>query len=339
MALKANAAGDYFPVFGICLGFELMSMSVADNSSILVSIKTGTDNPKNLYPLVEKNESKMFYHMEHDLYYDGIRNKKLAYFHHSFTVDPKAWESNKHLAGNFTVTSVTNDTEKTTYAATVEGKNIPFFGVQFHPEKDTFEWPTSQDLPHNADATNFQQHWANFFVNHTKLNNHTMTSELFMELNIHRFLPWHISDDPEFERLYLFENYKLSQELINVISSKVPWVPAIAFGRTPTHSGLYITNTANTTNMTNVTTTVNSTSTKTTETAVATTTTKTLKPTFLSIKDVEDCENDEGDYEFAGGSLKRVTKFQLRKEVNRENGENVNIEDGKEDIRSWLFFA
>jgi len=60
-----------------------------------------------------------------------------------------------YLAGNFTVTTLTNDTGSTQYAATIEGTKYPIYGSQFHPEKNTYEWYTTEAIQHNHNAVAF----------------------------------------------------------------------------------------------------------------------------------------------------------------------------------------
>ncbi len=40
----------------------------------------------------------------------------------------------------------------------------PFYGVQWHPEKNVFEWTTHEDIPHSLPAVQAAQAMANFFV-------------------------------------------------------------------------------------------------------------------------------------------------------------------------------
>ena len=43
------------------------------------------------------------------------------------------------------------DKNKLQYISTIEARNFPFIGVQFHPEKNIFEWATNTvgNIPHN----------------------------------------------------------------------------------------------------------------------------------------------------------------------------------------------
>ena len=209
LLLDANSHGDYFPLTGVCLGYETINMVISNNASILVEITTGENVAKNLFPVINKNESFMYHNMDDDLY-AAISNQNLAYFHHSYTVDPNAWVTNSYLAGNFTVNAITNDTVGSTYPTSIEGKSIPIFGTQFHPEKDTYEWSTNESIPHQRNGIRFQQYFANLLVNQSRLNNHFMSQESLMKYSIYNFKPRHIGVNAQFEEIYFFENYNTS---------------------------------------------------------------------------------------------------------------------------------
>lgn len=55
-----------------------------------------------------------------------------------------------------------------TYVSAVEGKQYPFFGVQFHPEKNIYEWTTKENIPHSPEAIETAQYFAMFFINQGK---------------------------------------------------------------------------------------------------------------------------------------------------------------------------
>jgi hypothetical protein len=49
------------------------------------------------------------------------------------------------------------------FISSVEHKEYPFYGVQFHPEKNAFEWKIDS-IPHSRDAILVEQFYGNFFV-------------------------------------------------------------------------------------------------------------------------------------------------------------------------------
>ena len=63
----------------------------------------------------------------------------------------------------------------TEYVSTVEHKNLPIYGTQWHPEKNAFEWSTLENhdsMPHDPKAIQMAQYMANFFVERSKIKIH-----------------------------------------------------------------------------------------------------------------------------------------------------------------------
>lgn len=46
----------------------------------------------------------------------------------------------------------------------------PFFGVQFHPEKNIYEWIRSRNITHTSNAIKAAQYFATFFVGQSRRN-------------------------------------------------------------------------------------------------------------------------------------------------------------------------
>ena len=67
------------------------------------------------------------------------------------------------IADEWQILSV-NTYEGMDFISSIEHKVYPFYGVQFHPEKNAFEWKIAS-IPHSAHAILVEQFYGNFFVN------------------------------------------------------------------------------------------------------------------------------------------------------------------------------
>ncbi|KAI1301271.1 Gamma-glutamyl hydrolase [Halotydeus destructor] len=84
LAVTANLEHDYFPIWGTCLGFELMSILAANGTSPLVRCRGwDVDGPINFLEEYEdlKNSSRMFKDLSFDLY-QIMRTEKVAINYH-----------------------------------------------------------------------------------------------------------------------------------------------------------------------------------------------------------------------------------------------------------------
>ena len=64
----------------------------------------------------------------------------------------------------YDVSATSVDDNGLTFIASMEAKNYPFWGVQFHPEKNMYEW-SKMSIPHSARDVDAGQYFAKFFVN------------------------------------------------------------------------------------------------------------------------------------------------------------------------------
>lgn len=75
-----------------------------------------------------------------------------------------------------------SDNNNLTFISTIEAKNYPFIGLQFHPEKNAYEWEKND--PHSVRAIYSARYFIDWFVNkcrrnkHKYINKHELENEL-----------------------------------------------------------------------------------------------------------------------------------------------------------------
>lgn len=94
------------------------------------------------------------------------------------------------------------------FVSSIEHKQYPFFGVQFHPEKVIYEWIRNRNISHTSNAIRANQWFANFFVDQSRhsLNKFTDLDEENRVL-IYNFQPTFTGlMKSAFEQSYLFKS-------------------------------------------------------------------------------------------------------------------------------------
>lgn len=113
--------------------------------------------------------------------------------------------------------SVNKDWNGLEFISTIEHRSYPFYGVQFHPEKNLYEWVRNKNISHSAHAINAAQYFADFFVNEArKSDHHYKDSKTEDQYVIYNFQSTFTGlKGSAFEQSYLFPNeitYPLDSE-------------------------------------------------------------------------------------------------------------------------------
>lgn len=68
--------------------------------------------------------------------------------------------------------SVNDDWNGFRFISTIEHRFYPFYGVQFHPEKNLYEWVRNKNISHTQNAIATSQYFSEFFVNEARKSGH-----------------------------------------------------------------------------------------------------------------------------------------------------------------------
>jgi gamma-glutamyl hydrolase len=181
LALEANRKKDYFPVWGTCLGYEWI-LQIHDGAEV-----NETFDAENL-PLTldfthSLSSSRIFANASrlHDPdgnnLMDVFKTQPISFNNHHLGMTPKLFSQYENLSKFFRVIAINEDRKGSPFIAIIEGIHYPFYAVQWHPEKNQFEWGIQnnsyfQDIPHQRSAIWASWYLADFFVNEARKNNH-----------------------------------------------------------------------------------------------------------------------------------------------------------------------
>ena len=204
LAIEANNKGDYFPIFGHCMGFELLNIITSENFNIL-----GNFNAENVtLPLnftTQAHKSRLFGNAPADII-KIFSSEPVTMNNHQEGVSPSAFNNNKYLPAFYDILSNNDDLDGKVFISTIEGKKYPIYGIQWHAEKPQFEWNSQEGINHDAHAILAMQYMQNFFISEARKSNHKYPTEA--EENaalIYNFQPvYTYALDPDFEQCYFW---------------------------------------------------------------------------------------------------------------------------------------
>ncbi|KAL0871974.1 hypothetical protein ABMA27_004415 [Loxostege sticticalis] len=175
LAMEMNDAGDYFPIFGTCLGFELLIILASGRGEPENRVKCHAFCNSAVEFTKDFRSSKMFKNINNDIDRMLAHENITANAHQFCVLDENMKRHN--LTVDWRVTSYSEDENGLRYISSVEHRRYPFYGVQFHPEKSSFEWKASHKYAHSQNAIKANRYFMDFFVEECRKNVHSFGSE------------------------------------------------------------------------------------------------------------------------------------------------------------------
>lgn len=201
LAIQSFDDGDYFPVWGTCLGFEELSYLVSGECLLTHTDTVGITMPLNFTKGIL--QSRMFRNFPADLLLSLAIEPLTANFH-KWSLSKTNFTMNEKLKEFFSVLTTNND-GKIEFISTMEGYKYPVYGVQWHPEKPPYEWGSFDGISHAPSAVKAAFYLAEFFVSEARKNSHRFDSETEEEeALIYQFHPVYTGNISSFQQSYMF---------------------------------------------------------------------------------------------------------------------------------------
>jgi gamma-glutamyl hydrolase len=203
-ARETNDGGDPFPIWGTCLGFQLLHILESNVSFTQLLVDTDSVAQPTTLDFTDKaSSSYMFSSMDKDLV-EKLSNpeRNIALQNHMFGLPPDHYNTWPVLRENFDILTTSIDRQGVEYVSSAEHRQYPFLATQWHPEKPPFEFGMAE-VPHSLDAIRVSQHLANQFVDAARRSSHAFASPE-EELNdlIYNYKLWFTLKDSLMEPSY-----------------------------------------------------------------------------------------------------------------------------------------
>jgi|MDSY01.2.fsa_nt_gb gamma-glutamyl hydrolase len=220
-----NKIGNYYPVWCTCMTFELTAAFAMEKDILKKQkdiykylIKEGFDGGNTLHWTKEPSKLKKLFTQEE---LNKMSKEECVFYTHSLSLK---YDSN-HIKkfskyANIVATGLTKE-NKIKYIAIYELKNMPLYGVQFHPEKIQFEYYNNgYRVPKTDIAIKFSTKLANFFISECRKNSNIW-------IGGKKFYDFTINDYNIFNKPISARLRHLHKE--NITDSIGPWGPGVYF--------------------------------------------------------------------------------------------------------------
>lgn len=203
IALERNDAGDHFPLYAICLGFEILTMIISKDHNILEAFNA-TDQASTLQFMENTHiEGTVFQRFPPTLL-KKMSTDCLVMQNHRYGISPERFQENQNLSSFFKVLTTSTDEDNKVYVSTVHSHNYPVTAFQWHPEKNAFEWGLSM-IPHSEEAVQVTQHVANFLVSEARKSLNRPPSRRVLDNLIYNYSPTYCGKAGKgYDEVYIF---------------------------------------------------------------------------------------------------------------------------------------
>jgi gamma-glutamyl hydrolase len=179
---RQNLKGNYFPIFGICLGFQLLLTSVLEpNTEKSLNSYINYENISKEYynggksitfkTISKKDKDQLISPCLNDIFDKNDMNtfnvNECVYFHHrkTFHMSGKYMKKMKQ----FLIPNAVVKYHGKECMCAYQFKSLPYYGTLFHPEKNFFTW-SMDNIPHNEVSNKISYKLSNFFIDECRKN-------------------------------------------------------------------------------------------------------------------------------------------------------------------------
>jgi gamma-glutamyl hydrolase len=171
---QSSSTNDVIPVWGTCLGFEFLIQYFGGGQAGVDptdALQSGFVAENVSWPLLNVKAHQLYHsaHVQH-----VVQTQNVTLNNHHQGIEPDHFALYENLTRHFHVTSTNVDDQGRPFVSTMEPKypaRLPIYGVQYHPEKNAFEYATYphtnipyEAIDHSSDAVQFALYLAQFFV-------------------------------------------------------------------------------------------------------------------------------------------------------------------------------
>ncbi|RMX42927.1 hypothetical protein pdam_00024014, partial [Pocillopora damicornis] len=168
--VQAYDKGDIFPIWGECLGLELLSILISGcdlqvgqfDQDLFSDTDAKNLSLKLILPKDYKTTSLWKFAPRQVVKF--LQNNNAAFNNHKIGITPQNYVKYRRLNAFFRIVSTSKDRNGVEFISTMEGKRYPVYLLHWHPAKSQFEWRRDMDINHSLADVVSGQYFANFLI-------------------------------------------------------------------------------------------------------------------------------------------------------------------------------
>lgn len=242
-AMEANDRNEYYPIWGECMGFEIITVIMVkkylhnpNHTDYWFTNCNAGDMALNLdFNNIDPHQTQLFANANEEIINILKTDKVTPNYHHTCMTQKNFTESN--LTSYLRTVTTSKDADGLEFISTYESlnKSRPIYALHWHPEKIPFEFiivnktqnlnDSQLNIPHNYNAVLIAQFMANFFVNETRKNKHhfanTLEENNYIIYNWNPRFTYKNADEDKGERFSQLYEFHFNKGNTNQMSSNL----------------------------------------------------------------------------------------------------------------------
>lgn len=211
-SISSMQNGKYFPVWGTCQGFEVLSYITAGSNPLSPCKTSDYGRPIKFSMAYEVFwRTRLFKYLSRQQHAD-MQSENVVYHWHVQCLLKNDFLNTAKLNGFYRMMASNVDELGKEFVDIIEARDYPIYATMFHPEEVMFSFEIKPKaghtaVPHSVRAERTSQYFANFFVDECRKNINTFEPELLRKLIIYNYAPKYEGDElSPYDLVYYFDH-------------------------------------------------------------------------------------------------------------------------------------
>uniref|UniRef100_A0A915IU75 folate gamma-glutamyl hydrolase n=1 Tax=Romanomermis culicivorax TaxID=13658 RepID=A0A915IU75_ROMCU len=194
---------EYWPVWGTCLGFEILAVLSAGRNCLSDCNCIPGSYPAT--PAKDFDDSRLVRSLPEDLR-QAITEDFISPHLHAYCLTVRDFFEHG-IEKQYKLLATKTDSQNLEYAVIIEARKYPIYGLMSHQEKAVYQWDERRNFDHSPKAVRLAQAFMNFFVDECRKNGRCFENEDVdpKKYLIQNFRPKSIPHSKFYDEIYYFD--------------------------------------------------------------------------------------------------------------------------------------